>query len=53
MACSTHGGFQFRIRESDLLLEPIHLLESELFEVGKGSTDQNKHETKESLWRSF
>jgi len=31
--------------ESDVFLEPIHLPESELFDVGKGSQDQNKQET--------
>ena len=28
-----------------MLLEPIDLLESELFDLGKGSSDQNKQET--------
>ena len=28
-----------------MFLEPIHLQESELFDVGKGSGDQNKYET--------
>lgn len=28
-----------------MLLEPIHLTEGPLFDVGKGSRDQNKHET--------
>ncbi len=46
------GGLQFtRLnsvpvpRESDVFLEPIHLPESELFDVGKGAGDQNKQET--------
>ena len=33
------------LRESDVLLEPIHLPESQLFDVGKESRDQNKQET--------
>ena len=28
-----------------MFLEPIHLPEGELFHVGQGSRDQNKHET--------
>jgi hypothetical protein len=28
-----------------MLLEPIHLSESELFDIGKRSRDQNEHET--------
>jgi len=29
-----------------LFLEPIHLPEGELYNVGKGSRDQNEHETR-------
>ena len=35
--------FSSVLRESDVFLEPIHLPESELFDVGKGSRDQNTH----------
>ena len=38
---------QFRFKESDLFFEPIHLPESEPFDVSKGSRDQNKQETQE------
>jgi hypothetical protein len=37
--------FSSVLRESDVFLEPIHLPQSELFDVGKGSRDQNKQET--------
>ena len=33
------------LMESDVLLEPIHLPEKQLFGVGKRSRDQDKHET--------
>ena len=37
--------FSFVLAESEGFLERIHLPESELFDVGKGSRDQNQHET--------
>ena len=45
LACSIHGQIQFRIKGVDVFLEPIHLPEGELFDVGKRSGDQNKQET--------
>jgi hypothetical protein len=54
------GGLQYTrlnsgsvLRELDLFVELIHLPERELFDIGKGSRDQNRGRlTKESLWRS-
>ena len=33
------------LTESEVFLERIHLPETELFDVGKGSRDQNQHKT--------
>ncbi len=54
------GGLQYRrvnlvpyLGESDLFHEPIHLPESEPFEVGKGSRDRISTKlAKGSLWQS-
>ncbi len=43
VACSIHGQIQFCIKGGGL--GAIHLPESQLFDVGKGSRDQNKQET--------
>jgi hypothetical protein len=45
VACSVKVEFSSVLTESEVFLEPIHLPESELFDVGKGSRDQNQHET--------
>ena len=44
-AVEFNSVFSSVLRGSDLFLKPIDLLESELFDVGKGSSDQNMQET--------
>ncbi len=45
--------FNSVLREWDLFLERIHPPKNELFDIGKGSRDQNRPRlTKESSWRS-